>query len=103
MEFEIEFIGDVEYEYNCNAVVLDSFASTMTDGTLGYYDEFILYELQDKKEGNVIGYAIDNYHTGLQQGCFGVRAVYTIPDLSDWNSEKKFYEGISVEFKEGIF
>ena len=100
---EFEFIGDLEYEYNCNAVVLDSFASTMADGTLEYYDEFILYGLQDKKDGNVIGYAVDNYHTGLQQGCFGVRTVYTIPDLSDWNCEKKFYEGISVEFKEGIF
>ena len=90
-----------EYGYS-DAVVLDSFASTTVDGSLETYDDFVLYGLQDKN-GNVIGYAVDNYHTGLQQGCFGVRAAYTIPDLSDWNCEKKFYEGVSVEFKEGIF
>ena len=97
-----ESIKELMEEYNCNAVVLDSFASTTADGSLETYDDFVLYGLQDKK-GNVISYAVDNYHEGLQQGCFGVREAYTIPDLSDWNSEKKFYEGVSVEFKEGIF
>ena len=90
-----------EYGYS-DAVVLDSFASTMADGSLETYDDFVLYGLQDKN-GNIIGYAVDNYHEGLQSGCFGVREAYTIPDLSDWNSSKRFYRGISVEFKEGIF
>ena len=90
-----------EYGYS-DAVVLDSFASTQADGSLETYDDFVLYGLQDKN-GNIIGYAVDNYHEGLQSGCFGVREAYTIPDLSDWNSSKRFYRGISVEFKEGIF
>ena len=90
-----------DYGYN-DFVVLDSFASTQTDGSLGTYDDFVLYGLQDKN-GSIIGYAVDNYHTGLQRGCFGVREAYTIPDLSDWDSEKEFYKHISSEFKEGVF
>ena len=89
------------YDYSA-AVVLDSFASTQADGSLEYYDEYILVGLQDKS-GKIVDYAIDNYHTGLNSGCFGVREVYTITDLSDWNCEKQFYKGISVEFKEGVF
>ena len=89
-----------EYEYN-GAIVLDSFASTQADGSLGYYDEFILYGLQDEN-GKIVDYAIYKYHTGLNRGCFGVRGVYIIPDVSKWNCEKQFYKGISVEYKEGI-
>ena len=94
-----ELMQDYEYE---DAIVLDSFASTQADGSLGTYDDFVLYGLQDKN-GSIIGYAVDNYHTGLQRGCFGVREAYTIPDLSDWDSEKEFYKHISSEFKEGVF
>ena len=90
-----------EYGYS-KVIVLDSFASTTADGSLETYDDFVLYGLKDKN-GDVIAYAVDNYHEGLQNGCFGVREAYIIPDLSEWNSEKKFYECISVEFKEGIF
>ena len=98
----MESIRELMDEYNCDARVLDSFASTQADGDLETYDDFVLYELQDKN-GNIIGYAVDNYHEGLQNGCFGVREAYTIPDLSEWNNSKCFYRSISVEFKEGIF
>ena len=90
-----------EYGYS-DVIVLDSFASTTADGSLETYDDFVLYGLKDKN-GDVIAYAVDNYHEGLQSECFGVREAYIIPDLSEWNCEKKFYECISVEFKEGIF
>ena len=97
-------IEDLMYEYDCDcdAVVLDSFACTQADGPLEFYDEFTLFGLQDKS-GKIVNYAIDNYHTGLQRGCFGVREVYTIPDLSDCNSSKRFYRINSLEFKEGMF
>ena len=94
-----ELMQDYEYE---DAVILDSFASTTADVLLETYDEFALFGLQDKN-GNIVNYAIDNYHTGLQLGCFGVREVYTIPDLSYWNCKKQFYKSISVEYKGGIF
>ena len=90
-----------EYEYN-DAVILDSFACTQADGLLETYDEFALFGLQDKNK-NIVNYAIDNYHTGLNRGCFGVREVYTIPDLSYWNCRKQFYKSVSVEYKGGIF
>ena len=97
----IESIRELMDEYGySDSVVLDSFASTMTDGDLGTYDDFVLYGL--KEHGNIVGYAVDHYHEGLQSGCFGVREAYTI-DLSDWNSEKKFYKNVSMEYKEGIF
>ena len=65
-----ELMQDYEYE---DAVVLDSFASTMADGYLETYDDFVLYGL--KENGNIIGYAVDHYHEGLESGCFGVREV----------------------------
>ena len=94
-----ELIQDYEY---ADAIILDSFACTEADGPLETYDEFTLFGLQNKN-GNIIDYAIDNYHTGLNRGCFGVREVYIIPDLSYWNCRKHFYKSISVEYKEGIF
>ena len=96
-------IEELMDEYDCSdAVVLDSFACTQADGLLEFYDEFVLFGLQDKN-GNIIEYGIDNYHTGLNRGCFGVREVYTIPDLSYWNCRKRFYKSVSVEYKGGIF
>ena len=89
------------YGYS-DVIVLDSFASTTADGSLGTYDDFVLYGLKDKN-GDVIAYAVDNYHEGLQNGCFGVREAYIIPDLSEWNSNKRFYKRIASEYKEGIF
>ena len=86
-------------EYDCrDAVILDSFESTTADGLLETYDEFTLFGLQDKN-GNIVNYAIDNYHTGLNRGCFGVREVYAIPYLSYWNCRKHFYKNVSVEYR----
>ena len=90
-----------EYEYN-DAVILDSFASTTADGLLETYDEFALFGLQDKN-GNIVNYAIEVYHTGLIRGFFGVGEVFTIRDLSCWNCRKRFYKSVSVEYKGGIF
>ena len=101
MDKSIEDLMD-EYDCDCVAVVLDSFASTQADGSLEFYDEFTLYGLKDRN-GKMVDYAIDHYHTGLQPGCFGVREAYAIPVLSDWNCEKQFYKNISKEYKEGIF
>lgn len=93
-------IEDLIYEYDCkDAVIIDFFASTTADGLLRTYDEFTLFGLQNKN-GNIVDYAIDNYHTGLNRGCFGVREVYIIPDLSYWNCRKRFYKNISVEYSE---
>ena len=90
-----------DYEYN-DAVILGFFTSTTADGPLKTYDEFTLFGMQNKN-GNIVDYAIDNYHTGLNRGCFGVREVYIIPDLSYWNCRKHFYKNVSVEYSEGIF
>lgn len=81
-----------------NAILLDEFSATTKDDGLSDYHQVTLWGLTNKN-GNVIDYAIDHYWTGLQPGCFGVREVTIIPDLSYWNCEKRFYNGIATEFR----
>lgn len=86
-----------EYEF-ADAIPLDEFAATSRDDGLSFYDEVTLWGLTNKNS-NVVDYAIDHYHTGLNPGCFGVREAELIPDLSYWNCRKRFYNGIATEFR----
>ena len=93
---DIEELID-EYSF-ADAILLDEFSATTKDDGLSDCHEVTLWGLTNKN-GNVIDYAIDHYWTGLQPGCFGVREVTIIPDLSYWNCEKRFYYKIATEFR----
>lgn len=92
-----KLIGEDDYK---NAIPVDGFTAIIADGSLEEYHEFTLWEIQDKT-GSVVEYAIEQYHTGLQAGCFGVREVEAVYDLDSWHTTKKFYKKVSKEFSGG--